>query len=128
MPGGGFFLALRAVGAREAAASVSRVDLELKQGLRGRLKEAAQLVAGEARQRTHSRRVRGAITYDVEVRSLSEYRALIGPLRKKAFFAHFLEFGTEHSREFPFLAPALGATEDKVIDLVGIPPSLGGGR
>ena len=123
-----FFMAARTLGIPEASGLVGTIDHELKQGLRGRLKDAAKLVQAEAQSRTHSRRVKSAITYDVEVKSLFEYRAAIGPLRRKAFFAHFLEFGTEHSREFPFLAPALDATEERVIDLVGIPPSLGGGR
>jgi HK97 gp10 family phage protein len=124
----GFFLDLSVVGIQQVNGLVSRVQHDLKQGLRDRLKEAAKLVATEAKARTHSRRVRSAITYEVNVKSLSDYEARIGPLRRKAFFAHFLEFGTTHSRAFPFLVPSIEATEERVLDLVGTLPSLGGGR
>ena len=121
---GGFFLEMRLPGIPEAAGLVSQIDHELKQGVRVRLKEAAGLVADEMRAQTHSRRVRAAIGFDVEVKSPVDYRASIGPARRRAWFAHFLEFGTEHSRAFPFAAPAIVATEDRVVEIVGIPPSL----
>jgi len=127
MPGS-FFLELKTLGIPEATGLVSQIDHELKQGLRGRLKEAAKMVSDQAASLSHSRRVRAAMGFDVEVRSLVEYHAVIGPVRRRAFFAHFLEFGTEHSRAFPFAAPALEATEERVVDLIGIPPVLGGGR
>ena len=121
---GSFFLDARLEGLPEIRGLVSSIDHELKQDLRGRLKQAAGLVADEMRRQSHSKRVAAAITTDVEVVSLIDYRARIGPLRRRAFFAHFLEFGTVHSRAFPFAAPALEATEDQVVDLVGIPPIL----
>ena len=120
----GFFLQSRVAGLAEAQGFVSQIDHELKQGLRGRLKEGIGLVAEEMRARTHSKRVAAAISTDVEVVSLMEFRAAAGPTRRRAWFAHFLEFGTIHSREFPFAGPALEATEDRVVELVGIPPSL----
>jgi len=129
-----FFLDVKTLGIPEVTGFISQIDHELKQGLRDRLKEASKLVAEEMESRTHSRRVRSAITSTVEVRSLIDYEARIGPLQRKAFFAHFLEFGTKAgpghaaTRAFPFALPALEATEDRVVDLVGIPPSLGGRR
>jgi HK97 gp10 family phage protein len=119
-----FFLSAKTLGVPEVQGLLSDLDHELKQGLRARLKQGIGLVAEEMRRETHSKRVAAAISTDVEVVSLSEYRARAGPLRSRAFFAHFLEFGTGHSRGFPFAAPALEATEDQVVELVGIPPSL----
>lgn len=119
-----FFLQTRLEGMAEVRGLVSQIDHELKQGLRGRLKEAVGLVAEEMRALTHSKRVRAAISTDVEVLSLFDFRAAAGPTRRRAFFAHFLEFGTVHSRAFPFAGPALEATEDRIVELVGIPPSL----
>jgi HK97 gp10 family phage protein len=123
-----FFLGARVLGIKEVNGLISEIDHDLKQGLRGRLKQAAKLVSDTAKGLTHSRRVRSAITYDVEVKSLVDYRASIGPLRRKAFFAHFLEFGTVHSRAFPFMEPAAESTEEQVFDLVGHIPALAGGR
>jgi HK97 gp10 family phage protein len=119
-----FFLDTKVLGIPEVQSLLSQVDHELKQGQRGRLKEASGLVADEMRARTHSRRVAKAVSFDVKVNSLIDFEARIGPTRRGAFFAHFLEFGTSHSREFPFAEPALEATEEKVIDLVGFPPVL----
>lgn len=70
------------------------IDEFSKIDLRGRLREAARLVRDAARAHTQSRRVREALTYDVSVKSLIEYQARVGPERKLAWFAHFLEFGT----------------------------------
>ena len=120
----GFFLQSRMTGLSEAQGFIGQIDHELKQDLRARLKEGIGLVAEEMRAQTHSKRVRSAISTDVEVVSLFEFRAAAGPTRRRAFFAHFLEFGTRHSRAFPFAGPALEATEDRVVELVGIPPSL----
>jgi len=134
MPANAFFLSAKLLGIPEVTGLISQVGHELKQGLRDRLKQAAKLVSDEAASRTHSRRVRAAMGFAVEVQSLTEFRAVIGPLQRRAFFAHFLEFGTKASpghaatRAFPFLVPALAATEDQVVELVGVPPSLGGGR
>ena len=119
-----FFLQTRLEGMADVKGLVSQIEHELKQGLRGRLKQAAGLVEEEMRRETHSKRVAAAIGSDVQVLGLTEFRASIGPTRRRAFFAHFLEFGTEHSRAFPFAEPALEATEDAVVELVGIPPSL----
>jgi HK97 gp10 family phage protein len=118
------FFELKPLGIPEAKGFISQIQRELKQDLRGRLRQAATLVAEEMRRDTHSKRVAAAIGFDIEVESLFEFRASIGPTRKRAWFAHFLEFGTEHSRAFPFAAPALETTEDEVVELVGIPPSL----
>jgi HK97 gp10 family phage protein len=126
MTRGGFFLQM--AGVDEAQGFVSQLDHELKDGLRGRLKQGAKLVEEAAASRTHSRRVRAAMSSNVEVRSLSDFEARIGPTRRRAWFAHFLEFGTSHSRDFPFLVPALAATEDQVVELVGFPPSLMSGN
>ncbi len=133
---------LQAVGIREAKAFFSEIERELKEGLRDRLKRAAKIVEDEAKSQTDSKRVRSAITSTVTVESLIDYRASIGPLRKRAFFAHFLEFGTRPhlirnawghpgasvahpgARARPFLAPAIQVTEERVVDLVGVPPSL----
>lgn len=114
-----FFLTAQALGLKEVTGIFSAAEAEAKQSIRGKLKEAAKLVADEAKSQTHSRRVRSAITWDVEVRSAADYIARVGPTAKKAFFAHFLEFGTAHSRAFPFLAPAREAKEDEVVNLVG---------
>jgi len=119
---GGFFV--EAAGFEEAAGFFSELQHEFKQGLRERLKQAATLVTETAREETHSARVRAAMGFNVEVNSLVDFSARIGPSRRRAWFAHFLEFGTVHSRAFPFLAPALAATEDQVVEIVGIPPVL----
>ena len=87
--------------------------------LRDRLKDATALVKESAKRYTQSRRVRAAMGSRVDVKSETEFFAAVGPTRKGAFFAHFLELGTEHSRAFPFLAPAKAETEDKVLELVG---------
>lgn len=123
-------------------AAHSEMDRIAKVDLRTTLKEAARLVAEDAKARTHSRRVRAAITSDVQVRSAREFRAAVGPLRRKAFFAHFLEWGTKASEGTttrkvpgrpsvtvryahgatlpqPFLVPAAIANEQRVVDLVG---------
>jgi HK97 gp10 family phage protein len=120
--GDGFFL--EATGIEELQSFFGELQHELKDGLRTRLKEAAGLVAEEAKRQTHSKRVRAAMSTTVEVRGLTDFEARIGPTRRRAFFAHFLEFGTVHSRAFPFLAPALAATEEQVVELVGFPPLL----
>lgn len=134
MPGG-FFFDMKMLGITQATGFLSQIDHELKHGLRDRLKQAAKIVADEQKSLTHSRRVRAAITFDVRVDSPVDYVASIGPLRRRAFFAHFLEFGTRatpahpfSTRAFPFALPALQATEERVVDLVGVPPSLKGGR
>lgn len=119
-----FFLETKLAGMAEVKGLVSQIEHELKQGPRDRLKRAAGLVEDEMRAQTHSKRVAAAISKDVQVVSLTEFRASIGPTRRRAWFAHFLEFGTVHSREFPFAGPALAATEDQVVEIVGIPPSL----
>ena len=116
-----FFLEARTLGIPEVTSLISELDRDLKQDLRGRLKRGAAIVTEEAKSRTTSRRVRRALSYDVQVNSLIDYRAVVGPTRKGAFFAHFLEFGTTHSRAYPFLMPAAEATEDQVVDLVGLP-------
>jgi HK97 gp10 family phage protein len=118
---------LRSDGITNVQGWVSEMQRGIVQGLRDRLKQAAQLVVVEARARTHSRRVAAAMSYDVEVRSPSDYRAVVGPIRRRAFFAHFLEFGTSHSREFPFLDPAAEAKAEEVISLVGEPFLLAAG-
>jgi len=93
-------------------------------GFRSRLKDAAKLILRDAKKRTHSSRVKKAITSEVNVTSSKEFEARIGTERKKAFFAHFLEFGTSHSRKFPFMLPALLANKERVVSLVGKLPSL----
>jgi HK97 gp10 family phage protein len=142
--GGGFFV--EAAGFEEAGAFFSKLQHELKQGMRGRLREAAEVVKGAAQEETHSARVRSGMTISVNVKSLTEFSARIGPSRRRAWFAHFLEFGTgphmqqkavregfvgpaapfSHpgSRAFPFLAPALARTADEVTEIVGFPPIL----
>lgn len=115
---------LQETGLKEASGFLTQIGRELKEETRGRVRQAAGLVAEEMRAQTHSRRVRAAIGFDVQVLSPFDFRASIGPSRRRAFFAHFLEFGTVHSRAFPFAAPALERTEERVVDLVGIPPSL----
>lgn len=123
--GAGFFL--QATGLDELAGFASELERDLRVGLKGRLTEAAQIVKREAEDRTHSKRVRAAMSFRVTVRSLIDFEARIGPLARKAFFAHFLEFGTIHSRAFPFLAPSMAATEDQIVDRVGFPAMLSGG-
>ena len=143
--GGGFFV--EATGFEEAGAFFSNLQHELKQGMRGRLREAGQLVKSAAQEETHSARVRSGMTVSVNVASLMEFSARIGPSRRRAWFAHFLEFGTRPhmeqrgpgsgkqgppgppfshpgSRAFPFLAPALARTADEVTEIVGFPPML----
>jgi HK97 gp10 family phage protein len=117
---------LTEIGIRSVKGLIKDIDDEISEGMGGRMKEAAELVADKARSLTHSRRVKKAISFTVRRRSAGNFEAVIGPEQGKAFFAHFLEFGTKHSRAFPYLAPAAKATEDKVVELVGIPPSLGG--
>jgi len=133
------------LGLDELQGTVSQLEHDLKHGLRTRLKEAAGLVAEAARQETHSRRVRRAMGSNVTVKSSTEFVAHIGPSKRHAWFAHFLEFGTEPheetrfgrrfigpqqpfshpgSRAFPFLRPALVFTEDEIVELVGVPPVL----
>jgi len=136
----GFFL--ETTGLNELHSFLGELDHEMKQGLRVRLKEAAGIVAEEAKRQTHSARVRSAMSTTVTVRSLVDYEARIGPNRRRAWFAHFLEFGVrphvmknffgrkgvavQHpgARAFPFLAPALAITEDQVVEIVGFPPIL----
>ena len=120
----GLEVSLQAIGIKPAVNLFTQAERELKQGTRDRLKQAAVLIHGIAKKRTHSARVQKAMSYDVEVKSSSEWRARIGPSRKKAFFAHFLEFGTKHSRAFPFLLPTKRQVADRVVQLVGVPPSL----
>ena len=117
---------LKTIGIKSVQSFIGGIGNEISEGTGGRMKEAAELVADKARSLTHSRRVKKAISFTVRRRSAGNFEAVIGPEQRKAFFAHFLEFGTKHSRAFPFLAPAAKATEDKVVELVGIPPSLGG--
>lgn len=114
---------VRVEGADEAVADMAAAA---KVDLRNALRQAASIVAREAQARTHSRRVKAAMTYDVTSLGPMQLRASIGPLRRKAFFAHFLEFGTNPSAKRPwstapqpFLIPAAHASEQRVIDLVG---------
>ncbi len=105
-----------------------------RQDLRERLRKASRLVSDTAKSMTTSRRVKAAMSYDVRVVSSTVFRAVVGPLRRKAWFAHFLEFGTKASprhhatRAFPFLIPAEEATEQEVVDIVGEPFLLRAGR
>jgi len=122
------FLQAQALGVQQVNSLISTIDHELKQGLRERLKEASQLIAERMKAETHSRQVKSAITYEVQVNSLTDFVARIGPLRKKAWFAHFLEFGTVHSRAFPFALPTIDALEERIVELVGIPPILSIGK
>jgi HK97 gp10 family phage protein len=124
----GFFLETKTLGIPEVSALIREIDHDLKHDMRSRLKQGASLVADEAKERTTSRRVRSAISFQVQVNSLIDYRAVVGPERRKAFFAHFLEFGTSHSRAFPFLLPAAATTEEQVVSLVGVPFVLREGR
>lgn len=108
---------------------------DARQGRKDRLRQAAKLLRDEAASRTTSRRVRSALTFSVSVTSLLDFEARIWPRKQKAFFAGFLESGTKASaarpwptRAFPFLEPAREEKEDEVVDLVGIPPVLRGGR
>jgi HK97 gp10 family phage protein len=117
-------LSLTSIGIPEVAGFVKQLERETNQELRGRLKEGAKLMQQHARGETHSRRVSSAMTYDVTVVSRHEFRARIGPTRSGAFFAHFLEFGTSHSRPFPFLLPTVETLVDEVTELVGVPPLL----
>jgi HK97 gp10 family phage protein len=112
---------LKVEGLADVEGWVAEMKRGIVQGLRDRLKQAARLVQTEAQARTHSRRVKAAMTYDVEVQGPGSYKAVVGPLRRPAFFAHFLEFGTTHSRAFPFLEPAAEAKEEDVVSLVGEP-------
>lgn len=133
---------LEILGVNEVQDLLGEVNHELKDGLKDRLKEAAALVRDEARSFSDSRRIRSALTFTVFVSSLVEFGARIFPRGKWAFVARFLEGGTKphaipnfHGREgvtwmhpgarpHPFLEPARVATEDRVVDLVGIPPVL----
>jgi len=124
---GGFSILLRTSGIKGTEKFFSRAEHEIKNETKGRLKKAAALLANRARKKTHSKRVRKAISFDVEVKSPTNWKATIGPDSKKAFFAHFLEFGTRHSRAFPFMKPALDDTEDEIVEIVGVPPVLAGG-
>jgi HK97 gp10 family phage protein len=135
-------LGLEVLGVPEVTGLLSQVDRELKQGLRERLKEAARLVRDTARANTDSRRVKSALTFTVTVKSLFDYEARVFPRGKWGFIARFLEGGTKphliqnfHGREgvvfqhpgmrpHPFLEPARVATEEQVVELVGIPPVL----
>ena len=119
-----FLLDAKLVGIKKVENLIEGTGKDIKQGLPKRLKTAAGIVATAAKSRAKSRRVRSAISFDVEVKSATEFEARIGPTRRKAFFAHFLEFGTVHSRAQPFLAPALKATQSQVLDLVGRLPSI----
>jgi HK97 gp10 family phage protein len=123
--GFGFFIETRVRGIREANVFLTQVGKELKDGTLDRLIEASRIAVNAARNETHSARVKSAMTYDARVRSHNDFISRIGPSRKKAFFAHFLEFGTSHSRPFPFLAPAVERIVDEITELVGVPPSLG---
>lgn len=122
--GFGFFIETRVRGIKEASILFEGIESDLTHGKRQRLIEASKLVASAVKSKTHSRRVRKAITYNVDVQSSGSFWARIGPKRRPAWFAHFLEFGTTHSRAFPFLLPAKQATEERVVEIVGIPPTL----
>lgn len=120
MPGS-FFVNVAEKGTREASILMRNIERDITKGMRTRLVQAAKVVIKAARAKTHSKRVAAAMSYDVDVRSKTDFQVRVGPSQKKAFFAHFLEFGTSHSRAFPFLAPAKEQTEDEVVELVGIP-------
>ena len=119
-----FFLNAQMVGIKKVDNLMEGIRKDLKQGLPKRLKTAAGILATAAKSRTGSRRVRAAMSFDIAVESATEFEARIGPTRRKAFFAHFLEFGTVHSRAQPFLAPAAKATEGAVFNLVGRLPTI----
>lgn len=121
-------LNLSAIGIKSSTSFFRALADDHKQHRRGRLKQAAKMVADVAKRKAKSRRVRAAMSFDVRVDSPSEFSADVGPSRRRAFFAHFLEFGTEHSRAFPFLIPAKEETEDRVVELVGVPFLLQRGR
>ena len=124
----GTFFALEALGVGDARSFFKDLSADIKGGMRDRLKKAAKLVSDTAKRKTHSRRVKAAISFDVRADSLAQFSAVVGPLRRKAFFAHFLEFGTVHSRARPFLIPAKKETEDDVVEIVGVPFLLQGPR
>jgi HK97 gp10 family phage protein len=133
---------LEAIGIREVSGFFQELGHDLKDGLRDRLRQAAAIVRDEARAEAPSRRVRSAMTFSVEVDSITDYLARIYPRGKWAFLARFLEHGTKPhpianfhghegevwlhpgSRPQPFLQPTTEATEDRVVELVGIPPVL----
>jgi len=120
----GFFLDAQLVGIKKVDSLTKRIEKDIRQGLPKRLKTAAEIVKTAAQSRAKSRRVRAAMSFDVKVKSATDFEARVGTERRKAFFAHFLEFGTEHSQKQPFLGPAAKAKEGEVLDVVGRLPSI----
>ncbi|KKL51460.1 hypothetical protein LCGC14_2295270 [marine sediment metagenome] len=119
----GFFLDAQLVGIKKVDSLTKRIEKDIRQGLPKRLKTAAEIVKTAAQSRAKSRRVRAAMSFDVKVKSATDFEARVGTERRKAFFAHFLEFGTEHSKA-AISGPAAKAKEGEVLDVVGRLPSI----
>jgi len=131
-----------ALGIGEAQDLLGEVNHELKDGLKDRLKEAGGIVRDVERGQVKSGRIKSALTVAVSVRSLAEFEARIFPRGKWAYIARFIEGGTkphpipnfrgregvvfDHpgARAYPFVEPTLQQTEDRIVELVGIPPVL----
>lgn len=84
------------------------------------VEQGAQVIAKSAQARVNVLYRRLQPDIHVEKVGRGEYAVVAGGADQPhdAFWGHFLEFGTVHSRPFPFLIPAVEASEDVVEHLV----------
>lgn len=122
----GIRVTTRFLGLKELERAMAEAGRRIRADLRARLKEAGRIVQADAKGRATSKRVRRALTLTVRVPTPADFEAEVGTLRRRAFFAHFLERGTKAgpahpftTRAFPFLAPAVEATEERVFRILG---------
>lgn len=82
------------------------------------VEQGAQVIAKSAQARVNVLERRLQPDIHVEKVGRGEYAVVAGAGSHEAFWGHFLEFGTVHSRPFPFLIPAVEASEGVVEHLV----------
>lgn len=93
-----------------------QVAAELRPRVSAAIKEGAEEIAEEARERVPVRT--GALRDAIHVRRSgpAQYDVVAGD--GDSFYGHFLEFGTERLEERPFLEPAADMHEDDIADVV----------
>lgn len=80
--------------------------------LASELKDIARDIAALARQLVRKRK--GKLLRSIRVKEIEPTKWQVVAGNRTAFYAHFVEKGTSHSRRYPFLRPAFDAYRDEI--------------
>lgn len=96
---------LKVHGLAELTRKIAEMSPEMEKQIQKQIVTSAGKVRKTARLRVRkrTRKLEKAIRVKYEKGKLA---ASIGPRGKNAWYAHFVEFGTEHSAAFPFMVPS----------------------